>query len=152
MPNWCSNIVEIVAGSSDDLDGVMRLLSDTTEPFSAILSVPAGVDTLDWHRENWGTKWDAEAFEISRVGSHIEMTFDTAWSPPVGAITALADKFPSLDIRLTYEEPGMCFTGCATFGGGRMLSDDCRDMTSEENQYDEDGDENPDFIPLIDRF
>ena len=152
MPNWCTNIVEIVSGNDRDLDGVMSLLTDATEPFALIIPRPDNADAYAWQVSNWGTKWEAGGFDIHRSGSHIVMNFSTAWSPSVMVTAALADKFPSLEIRHLYEEPGMGFTGCARFGEGRQFSDDCRDITDKESRWDEDGEENEDFVELSDRF
>lgn len=153
MPNWCYNIVEISSDSAADLDAVMALIGSTDEPFNAIFPRPPDEDWYDWSIANWGTKWDAEGFHIYRDDSNaIMMTFDTAWSPSLGVTGRLADRFPSLEIRHIYEEPGMAFTGCATFSNGLMISDDCRDMDSNDMEYNEDGEENPDFVPLSDRF
>ena len=153
MPNWCGNIVEIASNNTADMDGVMALLGNTNEPFAAIFPCPPDEDWYDWNTTNWGTKWDATGFSISRDSDdHITLIFDTAWAPSLGVTGRLADRFPSLEIRHLYEEPGMCFNGCATFAKGRMTGDECRDMTDNDLEINEDGEENPDFVCLSDRF
>jgi hypothetical protein len=64
----------------------------------------------DWRLNNWGTKWDVEA-EVDDDDSLIRISFDSAWSPPQLAVAELAAKFPNLQFRLSYEEPGMGFAG-----------------------------------------
>lgn len=154
MPNWCNNILEINGGSERDLVAVAAMLSDNDTPFQSIHPVPDGVDAYDWRIENWGTKWDADCFDlcISDDGTMFA-NFDTGWSPPIGVMTRLAELFPSLSFRLLYEEGGAAFTGCARFEGGGMIADECRDMEDETDwECNEDGEENPNFIPLTDRF
>ena len=152
MPNWCYNTVNVTSEKPADLDAVMRLLGNTDEPFMAIMPRPESVDWYDWNNAHWGCKWDADNFSISRHGDSIIMTFDTAWAPSIGVTAALADKFPSLEISHSYEEPGMAFTGCAKFSGGTKYFDEERDMESCDSSENEDGEENPDFIPLDERF
>jgi hypothetical protein len=153
VPNWCSNIVEISSNSTADLDAVMALIGNTDEPFNAIFPRAPDEDWYDWSIANWGTKWDASDFSISRDSDdHITLTFDTAWSPSLGVTGRLADRFPSLEIRHFYEEPGMAFNGCAVFADGAMGSDECRDMGENDMPETEDGEENPNYVPLTERF
>lgn len=101
-----------------------------------------------WRVENWGTKWDAnfsgpfiafgtdEGAEVTD-GSTTEITegdvayqFDTAWSPPVAAVAAMAQQHPDLKIDLRYGEPGMEYGGHASFRDGEMKSHE--EGTAEE--------------------
>lgn len=56
-----------------------------------------------WNVDHWGTKWDASDVEIT-VGFIIEITFSTAWSPPIPAIQGLAERFPDDEFHLRYVE------------------------------------------------
>lgn len=56
-----------------------------------------------WNVSNWGTKWDASDVEVNS-GFIVEVTFNTAWSPPINAIQALARKFPRDEFHLRYVE------------------------------------------------
>ena len=65
---------------------------------------------IDWRRENWGTKWNA--YDVARrdyEGTCV--TFQTAWSPPIPVIVALAKRFPTVSLHLEYFERGMQFCG-----------------------------------------
>lgn len=152
MPNWCYNVVNVSSDVSSDLDAVMAMLSGTEKPFEIIFPIPPGEDWYEWCIANWNTKWDAEGFSISRHGDSICMTFDTAWAPSLGVTAALADKFPSLEISHSYEEPNMAFTGCAKFSGGSKYFDEERDMEACDIFENEDGEENPDYLPVDERF
>lgn len=51
------------------------------------------LDVCDWCIEHWGTKWEVD--DVSIVGScndYLQISFDTAWAPPVEAFIKLADK------------------------------------------------------------
>jgi len=139
MPNWCMNIVHIVDGSERELAAVFAKLKDTDEPFTAIFPRPKDEDDwYDWNIANWGTKWDADGFSISKhEDGTIDMYFSTAWSPSLEVTRKLSEDFPSLSIRHFYEEGGMGFEGVAAFQGGHM-EDSCRDMprfeTDEETE------------------
>lgn len=72
----------------------------------------------DWNCANWGTKWDVDA-EISEISdSEIEISFDSAWAPPIKVIEALADHFPDLEITYVYAELGCMFAGYHVFVDG----------------------------------
>jgi hypothetical protein len=60
----------------------------------------------------WGTKWDVEAIETVELEGdvdHITFGFDSAWSPPTGAMAYLVDQ--GFTVKLYYYEPGMAFAG-----------------------------------------
>ncbi|MFA5422159.1 MAG: hypothetical protein WC344_05235 [Bacilli bacterium] len=55
---------------------------------------------LDWACANWGTKWNAYGLDedeiyrpIVQAGNTLILTFQTAWSPPMGWIVALFNFF-----------------------------------------------------------
>ena len=113
--------------------------------FRSFVPEPATIDgSWDrWHCENWGTKWDAR-FEgdgcgLGAEGADVALStetngvvatpevlvykFDTAWSPPVAAVEAMANAFPTLAFTLRYAEYGVGFAGEAHFAGGVLQSD-----------------------------
>ena len=65
-----------------------------------------------WCVENWGTKWepDMHGLDVSDYDS-IEITFNTAWSPPEGVVEKLREKFPELSFQCFYDEPGCEIAG-----------------------------------------
>lgn len=73
------------------------------------LRLEFGADNwYDWNIQNYGTKWDVEVNGDSYIkcDDFFESSFDTAWSPPVIFICRLQEKFPNIDIRLTYQVEG----------------------------------------------
>lgn len=68
-----------------------------------------GVDNwYDWNIMSYGTKWDVEVDEneFSKSECQFDCTFDTAWSPPANFLVKLQDRFPKLDIELTWDVEG----------------------------------------------
>ena len=41
----------------------------------------------------------------------LEITFNTAWSPPEGVIAKLREKFPDVTFQCFYDEPGCEIAG-----------------------------------------
>ena len=67
-----------------------------------------------WNIQNWGTKWDitADSVEIQLEDSEmLEVSFDTAWSPPEPICKRLREMFPESTFSWFYDEPGMEFAG-----------------------------------------
>ena len=59
-----------------------------------------------------GTKWDADMHDIEYQDSEIlELTFNTAWSPPEGVMEKLREKYPELSFQCFYDEPGCEISG-----------------------------------------
>ncbi len=66
----------------------------------------------DWCISNWGTKWDAGEIDITREGSSLFLSFDTAWSPVSDQwLEALAAEIPGADIHNSFREDGCDFYG-----------------------------------------
>jgi len=68
------------------------------------------VNWYDWAYANWGTKWDASDTETvchNRKGhGTATISFTTAWGPPEPVLARLAELFPSLKIKLNWNEEG----------------------------------------------
>jgi hypothetical protein len=67
----------------------------------------------DWNVRNWGTKWDVAVHDndkypeteiIDEIDNAIAYRFNTAWSPPLEAITKLSEQYPTLHFNMHYEE------------------------------------------------
>ena len=89
----------------------------------------------DWNVRNWGTKWDVavrdgdeypETELYEETDSSVGYKFNTAWSPPIEAITKLSEQYPSLEINLSYEEE-TGWGGSVNFNNG---------IATEEESYD----------------
>lgn len=72
-----------------------------------------GNDWYDWNVRNWGTKWDVAVHDNDKYPdteitdeskTSLGYRFNTAWSPPIEAITKLSTQYPTLNFNLSYEE------------------------------------------------
>ena len=102
----------------------------------------------NWNVRNWGTKWDVAVhseneypdtyMETSPNGENqvVYYNFNTAWSPPMPAISKLSKQYPSLLFTLSFEEE-QGWGGECEFLRGEMISlseyeNKCRDCDSED--------------------
>ena len=66
----------------------------------------------DWRLQNWDTKWDAYEVSIDDDDpDQLEVSFDTAWSPPEAICHAIREKYPDLAVSWFYDEPGCELAG-----------------------------------------
>ena len=124
MPNWCNNTITI-RGAVESLSELKSVVEAGEGFLQAICPMPKELEGTtapsdspnwyDWCITNWGTKWDPEVhLEYTDNGdgtAEITGWFDTAWSPPIEALSSLADDWDSCYIELYYHESGMCFVG-----------------------------------------
>jgi len=67
-----------------------------------------------WNITNWGTKWDITKKQVEieyEDSEQLEVSFDTAWSPPEPICERLREMFKDVNISWFYDEPGMEFAG-----------------------------------------
>ena len=129
MPNWCENKLT-VTNSTPELEA---FLQEHGLSFGAIVkpNIPEydenNFGTIEAQVTAWGTKWDLKDDEQKAAAASLlesgECHFDTAWSPPLEAISALSE-LTGASFRLAYNEQGMAFYGIAEFADG-SCSDDC---------------------------
>ncbi len=66
----------------------------------------------DWRIQNWDTKWDAYDVSIDDDDpDQLEVSFNTAWSPPEAICSAIKEQYPDLAISWFYDEPGCEIAG-----------------------------------------
>ena len=58
----------------------------------------------NWNTKNWETKWDAANVYTHKSRYNMEITFETAWSPPTPIWQAMTNKFPELRFDIWWEE------------------------------------------------
>lgn len=154
MPNWCSNTITISGDDKTVKDlkafvgrPIKRTVGDTVEemanPIFSLYNITAPTKDAeplmgltkssgddDWYHNQintWGTKWDVageDSVYFSESEGSISYSFDSAWSPPDGAISRLAEIFPTLCIEHKYNETGMCFWGIVIYQNGELFSED----------------------------
>ena len=66
----------------------------------------------DWRCENWDTKWDAYDVVVTDDDpEHLEIEFNTAWSPPEAICHQIREDFPDIAVSWFYDEPGCEIAG-----------------------------------------
>ena len=66
----------------------------------------------DWRIQNWNTKWDCYDVEVTDDDPEcLEITFNTAWSPPEAICNAIRDQYPDINVSWFYDEPGCEIAG-----------------------------------------
>ncbi len=107
----------------------------------ATLANTGGVmpDWYNWRCEKWGTKWDLSADNIfvEKRSRSVLYSFETAWSPPYPVVAALSAKFPSVKMRIQFQEGGMGIKGSITYLGGKVVgaTGDGEEAYEYEGQY-----------------
>lgn len=148
MPNWCWNHLQIEGDESQLLEALKLLKEDGKEELTFNLAKPqppnlfndslsfAEMKELDakgipnwynWNIQNWGTKWDAYNSYISMESDLLDISFETAWSPPTEWFYSLVEQLQSKQIEvraiLKYSEEGMGFCGAYLMEGDYEVFD-----------------------------
>ncbi len=137
MPNWCMNTVTFKNINPKEISRLQEAF-ERDELFSEFAPNPNGKDSEDWYAHNineWGTKWDTGGTADSiheQTADMIMVTFDTAWSPPIGFYEIMEEL--GWEVEAYYYEPGMSFCGKYTTGYGDEYYDvpDTSDEVLEE--------------------
>ena len=128
MPNHCENNAIIEGPAKDILRFWKGIQEDGELRFTNFVPRPDDVDDwYQWCTDNWGTKWgdydhhgelcDGE-WEETRIAS----SYITAWGPfSEEFFIRLSAMFPTLRIAVSYEEPGMDFSGWYSFYAGEQV-------------------------------
>jgi hypothetical protein len=141
MPNWCSNTLTL---SHEDPAEITRAADAFRRGklLNEFVPLPAVEkdNWYDWHVNNWGTKWDVGGdnynVDISKDGSSMTVSFESAWAPPVAWYENVQEQ--GFGVTAYYYESGMCFAGKYDESGddsyefSNMSSDDVRDMLPED--------------------
>jgi hypothetical protein len=102
------NLVDAVEGDSPfDFERVLPMPKHIRAggAYDGGLSVEVFPGWYQWSCENWGTKWNA--WDVSRRGygrtGRVRYRFFTAYDPPMPVLDALAHRFPSVEIDLSFD-------------------------------------------------
>jgi hypothetical protein len=78
----------------------------------------------DWRVQNWGTKWNIGVLDEDRItvkDNTVIFNCETAWSPPLEALTELENK--GFEIECDYYEGGCAFIGRYSTGAEKISWD-----------------------------
>lgn len=153
MPNYCENTMRIVAttdAARSLLPQIVERFSDKNrEPsaFQFIHPMPAELEDTtspgdspnwyDWRIANWGTKWnECEPYILQHAGDELVVSFQTAWSPPIGIYARLCEL--GFDVLATYAEQGVGYAGYWHNGHDTELSLSGVNVPDADDEYPED--------------
>ena len=100
--------------SSEPRGKVGELPIKTEEPFMRYQFSSGQADDrwYDWRVMNWDTKWDAYDVEVTdNDPEQLEVTFNTAWSPPEAICNQIREDYPDVSVSWFYDEPGCEIAG-----------------------------------------
>ena len=66
----------------------------------------------NWRCAHWDTKWDCYDVEVlDDDPEQLEVTFNTAWSPPEAICNQIREDYPDVSVSWFYDEPGCEIAG-----------------------------------------
>jgi hypothetical protein len=118
MPNWCNNYATITCPTKDIYnDLIYSIVHEKWFETFAPLQIDDVTNESGWDAhiaiDMWGTKWTPSNIEINNSYDEtytLEVSFDTAWSPPIGVYKIMNKKF-DININAFYQEYGCDFFG-----------------------------------------
>jgi hypothetical protein len=88
----------------------------------------------DWADANWGTKWGDYDLDLGMHNQVVSGHFTTAWGPLCEDFWKYVSTcYPTAQILVTYDEPGMGFEGAEAYFDGECVyseSQESHDLTS----------------------
>jgi hypothetical protein len=118
MPNWCYNSATFVCPSKEVFDKLIQSLNDNTW-----FQTFAPLEMENSASDKWGSKWTPIDIDIGNKDETkltIDISFDTAWSPPLNFYCFMNKHYSIQTTALYYE------LGCEFFG--RCVYSRCIEM------------------------
>ena len=139
MPNWCYNFATIICPSREIYNNLLNsIIENRWFQTFAPLGEENTISENSWNYnkaiETWNTKWDATDVEILNQFDDdliLEVTFETAWSPPT-KVYSIMNKTFGIEITAFYEESGCEFFGKCIYSKEEEL-DDAFDFPSDKD-------------------
>mgnify|MGYP003639899192 CR=1 FL=1 len=134
MPNWCMNTVTI-SGPKATLEEILTAAKEGR--FLEYLA-PIGEYNYDKAIDTWGTKWEPRfenidaKIETEEGENFLQLSFDSAWSPPTDAYAA-AEMSMGLIISGSYYEDGVGYVGLYDNGPEKTYTVDFTQDNWEES-------------------
>ena len=120
MPNHTDNRVTLYHKDSQQIDMIYNIMNTPDTPLCQTL-IPMDEALLDndahaddgwytWRLQNWGTKWDVYESHCTRFDANtLQLTFYTAWSPPIPVFDKLVDM--GFEVTARYLDEGWGYIG-----------------------------------------
>jgi hypothetical protein len=136
MPNWCYNKI-VIKGDKSKIKEILEKIGTIPNAtksvlFKTLIGDGLNSESRESNIEMYGTKWDVSPEEASVEFSdeQINMTPQTAWSPPVPFCISLAKDY-GVNVTITYFEPGNDFAGKCE------INEDGEITNEEDYEYNE---------------
>jgi hypothetical protein len=125
MPNWCQNDITISHPDHKQIEALVKACNENMLLDFAVPMPPEYAENeqwWDWRIENWGTKWEVSPESPAEViDGAASFSFNSAWSPPIEAMKALAAR--GFEFEMFYIEEGMGFAGLCHTANGEFLDE-----------------------------
>jgi len=129
MPNHTDNRVILSHADSQMIDDIYNVMNtEGTELCHHLIPEPRDDENeptsgwYDWRLENWGTKWDVYETHCTRIDANtLNLTFYTAWSPPIPVFDKLVDM--GFEVTARYHDEGWGYIGEYTDGDDWCTTD-----------------------------
>ena len=90
----------------------------------------------DWRVNNWKTKWDVYDLYVEEDSDDfLNVTFSSAWCPPVGWLKKAVEMFPKLHFSMDYIDEGDNFCGLSIGSNGEFLDKETNVEYQDENGH-----------------
>ena len=132
LPKTREVLISLIQAHAQQFDGVSLALGEQALKNRTEYGFD---DWYDWRIANWGCKWDIgeDVQVISLEETAIHIGFDTPWSPPVGVMQKLCERFPDIELSLSYAETGCWFAGQVLGSSGQ--AEDCPVLEEEVKSF-----------------
>jgi len=143
MPNWCYNFATIICPSREIYDKLLNsIIENKWFHTFAPLNLDPEIHENGWDYskaiEIWKTKWDANDVQILNQYQDeliLEITFETAWSPPIGVYSIMKKNY-GIEINAIYDEEGCDFFGRCIFSKEQEI-DETYNFPSNRKELEE---------------
>ena len=145
MPNHTDNRVTLYHKDSQQIDMIYNIMNTPDTPLCQTL-IPMDEALLDndahaddgwytWRLQNWGTKWDVYESHCTRFDANtLQLTFYTAWSPPMPIYDKLVDM--GFEVTARYLDEGWGYIG-EYVNGDDWCTDDVESVAEHYPELDE---------------
>lgn len=153
MPNWCENRITIKPKGKEEADKFLKECCSKNEKgkyeidFDKIIPEPRRIEDCpadciandktpiekdedrpwfnwyEWRRRFWETKWGADTLSIDVDDDWIDVTFNTAWNPPMPIIKKIMQMFPKSFVEAVFLEEGFEYIGIITSEGYKFYEE-----------------------------
>jgi len=109
MPNWCQNIAIFSHKDEKMMEKLKQGISKNNLLNEFIPRDDGNEQWHEWSIENWGTKWEVNIEKVKEQENDIEVSFESAWSPPLNFYKTMMEM--GFEIKAAYLEIDMLLVG-----------------------------------------